>query len=395
MPLDPLTDAAETLAPAPSNTRYFDPAPGASILARYGQSGRALEGMAEDARNLSTINRANLEQRQMDRYDLDRQQQDESFRRRMQLADREDLEYADKQAARDAEGGFLISLSRDLDPDAPDYDSKRNDLIASMPRGVIESPAVKAILSAKDSQYGKAEQSRLRVGEIEARNQGQIERIRANQSMNLGLKGVTPEMVKAATGPDGEVDWPSIYYKAGTLERQYKEGEFDRQEGVKQEDRKELKRAKELIEGDTEAFQPHKAALTEQKGGGAMSFSQVAKTYPEDAQKATDWDSKRVQHEISTAAAAKTPEDYIKLAKDTLTPDQKQKRREIWELAHNKAPQTAEPAATAPQAVAPTVAAPQQPVDRKPMTPEIIAAFIKKAGGDRRKAMEMSIAEGY
>src|SRR5688572_17164620 len=132
---DPLTDAAQTLAPVPAQTNFFDPAPGASITARYAGSKRVLKDLGDAAGEELAIKAPQREQQRFDRE--------------MVLQDRDDQDYLDKQEARNSRGSFLDSIAK-LDPEADDYDAAVSEVVSSMPAGVMEDDAVRAIIGYKN-----------------------------------------------------------------------------------------------------------------------------------------------------------------------------------------------------------------------------------------------------
>lgn len=155
MPTDPLTYAAEQLAPARATTNFFDPAPGQNVISRYANSGIALSG-ATDALDFQTKQAA--AQREMARAQRD-----------ALLADREDVEYAERQDFKAQRGEFLDQLAT-IDPTADDFDEQSSALLSSLPAGALEDDAVKALLSHKSRIADSIRTER----EMEARRQDQL-----------------------------------------------------------------------------------------------------------------------------------------------------------------------------------------------------------------------------
>ena len=185
----------------------------------------------------------------------------------------------------------------------------------------------------------------------------------------------------------------------GRHTRSYKEGEFNRQQDRRTSDRAKLvdlrnssqsardqqKVAFEAID-DTEAFKPKMATLREKYPN--QDDENLKALYPQEFNAAQEWDKKRLGNERELARKVSV-EEFVKAGGNT--PNAKAKRRAFWEAARKGYVDDA-PDAAAP--VGEPVAAPTQG-QRKPLTPDVIADFKKRAGGDPRKAMQMAIDAGY
>lgn len=157
---DPLTAAAESLAPSRAGTNFFDPEAGAGVLSRYAAAAQAAPAADRLAEAQSRLASSRMEQA--------------AFRRRMAAWDREDQEYEAKQRYKVQRGQFLRALGG-LDPEDPDYLAKRAETYASIPMEAKDDDAAAAIIAASDHRFNSMQAEQDRV-EREQRAQTEYDR---------------------------------------------------------------------------------------------------------------------------------------------------------------------------------------------------------------------------
>lgn len=327
---DPLSQLADRTVP--ERTNFFDPAESQTLISRYGNARMGRESAKELASAADRFSRLRDDDLRLERD-------------RITWA-REDQDYADRKEAEAQRGVFLRTLSQ-IDPTAEDYNAQITRFYASLPQELANDDAVRSVVGSMNNE---ADDARRRRGE-EAANERMRDRQMAmfteRQKANAGLRGVTPEMVRKYTLPDGSLD-PMIYYEAGKMERENKAGEFDRRQKLMLDNRLKLAEAMDLSRSgrgrrvkvekwmaeDRGAFPRRVDVLLEDSGKKSLDLLKGDPKFAEEFRQADAWDKNLLQRELSAAYAYDTPDAYIDLVPG-LTESQRERRRMVWEHAHN------------------------------------------------------------
>lgn len=376
---DPLTLAAEQLAPSRASTNFFDPAAGQDILSRYANTRIAGEGSATVAEASS-------------RLADDRMKRAED-RRRTTAWDRDEAEYQEKQEFKAGRGEFLEKIAL-IDPLADDYDDMISSITSAMPPAALKDDGVVALLTHKnrlaDSARTEREMQQRRKETLDDRFK--VEKFKRSNDPRLSV--LTPEEHKSFETTDG-YDFVGAGILADTKKRE--KDIADKKEIIsttqdykanKEAADKRRKDTRGLIEGDRTAFRSQLDVLRSQNPG--VSDEDLKKEVPQEYAAAALWDKNPYASELGAAYNRATAEEYVNLASDKLTKEQKDKRRAVWKLAREI--YDGETEETVPDA---KPAAPATPAAPKTLTPEAKADILKRAGGDPQKAKQIAIAEGY
>lgn len=422
---DPFTEATNELVPVRANTNFFDPTPGASIMARYAASGRAMKDLDELNQLESSSLRNRFERRRLADYDVDKAFEDRRRERQQIEWDRDDLDHQDKLAAREARGGLLRELGQ-LDPEADDYDSKINEIVSRMPAGVMEDDAVRSIIAFNNGIANRTLQARNQANAIQQRHDNALRLFRERKASDAGFEGISDEEFASTINPNtGEPDAFALARLAGRARRGNESSEFDRRQEVQQENAKERiqlqgdislrnRTAAQKASGgvspakaradeekrilnhlvDDEAFPTQLWALRNENPG--KSDKLLEQDEPEKFRAAKAWDSKQKANELESARG-NTMEAYVnkvQFGSDGKAPSDKvkEKRRAFWRLANGEgqAEITEEVSGGEDPTVTTTVK-----VEDKPLTREGAQAFLQQAKGDREEARRLAREAGY
>ena len=143
---DPLTAAAEQLAPPRASTSFFSNPGAASTLTRYYTSGREFDA-AKEAASAATA----LEQSRFNRAEQGR---------RATIFERDEQENRDRDAARAARKDVIATIAADFKPGTPDFLKRVTEFQAQQPPEVLEDPTIKDIMSAYLHRHDAMEMER-------------------------------------------------------------------------------------------------------------------------------------------------------------------------------------------------------------------------------------------
>jgi hypothetical protein len=369
---DPLTTAAESLAPAPASTNFFDPIAGQTVLARYAGA----RSLAEGAKSLAEA-QTGLAQSRWDRA---------AQRHTMQAWDREDAEYQEKQAYKVQRGNFLKQLAKGdtLNPEDDNYLQKRAEFYSTLPMEARDDDAVAAIISAYDDQFRARQAGQERDL---ARQDAIAERERTflrGQEVKAATAGLSKEEIETFRDPfTGELDYTSLMYEAGKRksERDITQHETklrnaaamrQRMTGLSGDDKSRLKQAETAVVGDDKAFPSSTQSLLERvraaetlksKSGKApvITDAVLKDKYFEDYTRAQQRDKFRFEFELEDARNL-SEEEYVNLIGEDAPDTLKRKRAALWQYANGRGRSLtdtpAPPPAAAPQGAGAT---PQEP----------------------------------
>ncbi len=347
MPADALTQATEQLAPGRASTNFFDPTQGQDVVSRYASARIAAEGAAVANEAATRLNAS-----RMDRA---------AERRKAMLFDRDEKDYQEKTDFKAQRGEFLSQLSQ-IDPNAEDYDTTITEFVSKLPPAALQDDAVQAILTHKNrvaDSIRQEKEMRVRTGySFDHRRKLQEEKAVAR----FTEMGLPPE--KIVRDAEGNIDVAETSYLAGRAASEAKKGDAKEIAAEKAKLAAEGKAAK-----DTEINRRKSVMEVGVADQGAfpsqvVAFEKANPQYdPETAtpeQKAANLEAKnyeeqKLNSEMASALSHDTPEGYVNLVPNA-TAKQKEKRRELWKLAHemsgNAAPEPAPATETAkPDAV--------------------------------------------
>lgn len=350
---DPLTTVAEEFAPAPLNV--FDPKLAESVISRHGNAMRGAQSSGALAKSVAGNYDALAAKRREERDAL--------------LATREDLEYAEKKEAEAMRGDIIADMYENLRPTEEGFDERVTSFLGQAPPSVVKDPVFNEVLRGITRRADTAEEERRKVREVEDRQKNTIEAIRERAKYGETMKYLTEEDI--TTLPKDENGNPDMF-AAGMLAGQRKREAGVEDYGKKVEMRKDAAidilntknmssqqrelydETKNILINDRKAF-PNRTEVILQKakedGKSPNPDTLVAdsKWGPELA-KAQAWDKDLFENEVLVAMEAKTPEEYVNLMPN-LTPTAQNRRKRLWEYAHQN--DGSAPAPAAPQS-APT-----------------------------------------
>lgn len=366
---DPLTQVTDQFAPAPLN--FFDAGRAQSITARYGVARRGAAATDELAQSRSREQGMQAERERMERNRI--------------VQTREDEDYADKKQADAERGGFIVDFVKNVDPRDPEYTRKVTEFMAQAPPAIQRDPVTRDVISFYNREADQVDAEKRRMAEIDARFNNDLEKIKIRSQSMVGLKGVDPETIKKYTLPDGTID-PALYYEAGKRERANEMEDFGKKTEITKNARKELlaedkmdneqkalyKETKDILINDREAF-PSRVSMVQAKAAANpkhenLALDQLKKMpeYAKDIAAAEEWDKNLFENEVLTAQNYDTPEKYIEARGAELTPNAANRRRRVWEYAHQNDAAPAPQTATPPVAAAPEIVFKGRKVRRLP-----------------------------
>ena len=350
---DPLTNAAESLAPSRASTNFFDPRATENIVSRYAntriagaaaqESGDAASRLAESRLRRLELSRANT------KWDEDRQ------------------EHADREDWKAKKGEFLLEFGTKLDPEADDYEDRRVEMFSKLPDVARNDPAVHAIVAAKDARRERLMQARDREALKEEARQAHQAELHEKIAMEAAEAGVSPDEIQAFVRPDKSIDLLSLGYEVGKR----KAAEKKRLEQValdklaaqdelrtRREDAKtETKDFSNLIHGNADAFVPQVNVLLDRakrekpdKYGQGLGdeVAQLKIDYPQAYKDAVEWDKDRYGSELQSAKRESDKDKWVELVPSAKSdPKIRDLRARFWEHAHKKEAEPAAPATTA------------------------------------------------
>lgn len=336
---DPLSAVADRFVPP--RTNFLDPAPGQSIIARYGNAGIGLDDSNRLAESAVRLRRSREDRlgggRHLSPYDMERQN------RQREIWHREDADYAAKKDLERSRGDFLKAAGK-LDPHSDDYDQQRDELLTSLPKGVMDDDAFRSIMTSNDSiareRRSNAEMDRRRDEAIAGRRADARKRavLRATEA------GIDPKDFPRDPITN-EVDEEELMYLAGGFKRQREDNkikdrneEYDRRQAARTAAQAAEHLRKDPIGKDVEAALGNLEVFPTQMNALQREFPKLddatlKKKVPDRYRAAREYDSKQLEAELGSAFNRKTADEYVNLVPG-LTEDQKQLRRKVWEAAH-------------------------------------------------------------
>lgn len=348
MPADALTQATEQLAPARASTNFFDPTQGQDVLSRYASARMAAEGAAvanEAATRLaaSRIDRA-------------------AERRRAMLFDRDEKDYQEKTDFKAQRGEFLSQLSQ-IDPNAEDYDKTVTEFVSKLPPAALQDDAVQAILTHKNKVADSIRQEK----EMRARTDYSFDQRRKLQEEKAIARftemGLPPE--KIVRDAEGNIDVAETSYLAGRAASEAKKGDTLEVAAEKAKMAAEGKAAKDTEINRRKSVMEIGVADQGAFPSQVVAFKKANPQYDPDTAtpeqqaallEATNYEKQKLNSEMASALSHDTPEGYVNLVPNA-TAKQKEKRRELWKLAHEMSgnAEPAKPEPVKPDAVEATV----------------------------------------
>lgn len=354
--MDPLTQAAESMAPAQATTNFFGSAAGNNVLARYGQA--AMEAPSAD--RLADAG-SQLADSQFERVDR---------RRKMQTWDREDEEYEEKKEFKVMRGDFLDNIAK-IDATADNYEETMAELLTTLPPEALKDDAVLAIKASKDRVFEKGLQEKKESRGRQEAFQNQQKMQLQKDTVKAALSGLSPEELETHRDPvTKELDVASAMYAAGQKKRELDMGEFKEKQDVLQENRKELRastelskelkadkaKAEDFIRGDQTAFPSAQTELLEKVNADRVKVGQKPVTMDflkdldaEGLKKAQMQDAAAEERWLIRASDTESPGEFIAKYGKNLTPQQKDRYRHVWRVAQGVVKPSA-PNETAPPA---------------------------------------------
>lgn len=436
MPLNPLTDAAESLAPAQVNgTRYLDPNPGRDIIARYGNA-RAIGAGLEEALKLSDMaNRTRLNRMQAQEYEAGAGLRERERAMQGMRFDQEEQDLLDRKEFTLVEG----ELARDLwslDPESPTYEQDYRRALSILPESAKESPSISAALDYHKLNIGeRTKMNTWRQQEAERQNhtalRASLSAIRAAGGMELNADEQEAYRRKH-TAQDGTLDTEGfiadIMAKGRGKERVAEGEKFKTEEGIRQGNRLELMGVKSTAEAQEKqtkqalgeldavprAFPTQKDSVVKAWAASQLGLDRmatddelkaliksdhpgkslediekmVAKELPTDYAQAQEFDKNREARE-KEAARSRSMDEYVNLVPG-LDDRGKQARRNFWRAATENWDTPASATDVPPDGeVAPDTTTP------KKLTDDVIDSYLMQAGGDPVKALQMAKDDGY
>lgn len=342
---DPLAQVADDFAPAPLN--FFDEKQAQNIMSRYADA-------RTDFETRSATQQYRLAE-ERDRREAERVERDRL------LADRDDIEYEEKQAARGARSQFIGDIM-ELSEDDEDFDSKIIGVLKDAPPAVQEDETIRDILKVKRDKAERMRQEKVRLGMETQKQEYGLKKSEASRR-NSALWGyLTPEDLQSLPrDPDtGEIDREMGLSRAVERKRAAEKEDFSAKTEVRAEAAKDVLRVsamskeekalhdetKDILINNDEAFPSAVENLRRKlilEGNTISSDATLAQAGGEAYRKAVAWDKKKWENEVLTAKKAATPEEYINLRtfskaeKDAgaeLSPAAVDARTRVWEFAH-------------------------------------------------------------
>lgn len=334
---DPLAELADRQVP--ERTNYFDPAASQSMVSRYANARRNYETSGVLAKAQDDQSRRQFEQARTERQQV--------------LWDRDDEEYQAKKEALANQGEYMLAVGN-LDHEDPQYQANLAEILAGTPPQLLEEPGMKAILTFKDRA---ADDARRRRDADAARQQTQAyqtDRFERSEVLKAAAQGASPEMRAKYTDANGNLDLEGLRYEAGVAAQAKKMAEFDRRQGLLQQNRLQLVNERDLSRRGRERRGKVASFIVEDRQAFPRQLDTLAKRYQETEGKAPSnienlkslpkwgaayaqaeaWDKKPLDNELSAAFAYNDADDYVNLVPG-LSDSQKERRRQVWEHAHS------------------------------------------------------------
>jgi len=362
---DPLTTVADEFAPAPLN--IFDPKLAESVISRHGN---ALRG----AKSSDML--AQTQARAYDNAAAKRREERDAL-----LATREEQDYAEKQEADAMRGDIIADMYENLRPTEEGYDERVTEFLGQAPPSITKDPVFNEVLRGLTRRADATEEERRRVREVETRQINARDLIAERAKYDDTMKFLTAEDLK--TLPVDENGEPRLdSAAAGILAGQRKREAGVEDYGKKTEMRKNAAidilstrnmdaqqrdlydETKDILINDRKAF-PSRVEMVIAKAAAAKKPTDpsLLKKLPQwgaELAKAEEWDKNLFENEILVAQEAKTPEEYVNLMGE-LTPVARQRRKRVWDYAHQNDVAPAAPTAAAPTTTRTVVSEVQHP----------------------------------
>jgi len=315
---DPLTAAAESLAPPRARTSFFNTAAGPTAEAAAAR--RRQEG-------------TDILTKATDRFTQSRWDRIAKARTRKTWA-REDEDLARRDEGRARRGEFLSAIGL-IDENAPDAENMLNEFLATVPEGLYEDDAFRDMVTHKRRVLADVRDKKEREL-YEDRLRGRWDEQDTSRAQGAAaLAGATDaEMEWAAESGDPRV---AYYQLAGAHERRLEAEEA----AAKQEPRTERDARMKRNLGDKISFPTHVDVAV--LAGGHNDVDAFKDAEPEEFRKADLFDKGGVNSYYAEVPLAKSADEYVQQIEDYWkllpkekkpTPAQKEQarklRREMW-----------------------------------------------------------------
>lgn len=347
---DPVSMAAEEMAPAPPETSFFTG--NAGPIFRAAAAGRRLDDQRLIGEEVSGLTQSRLQRRLQRRQDV--------------LWDRDEQEYRDKQAFKARRGEFLDAIGSIDTSDPAAYAKARSELLASLPAEALEDDAVQSIIRYKDSLADDLRRQG-EEREREARYLNRYETQAREEALNdFARLGGTEEELQAMLDDRGVPDVRAVYRAIGRKEA---DAEADKNKRAMEMAANEppsdakLKDRIDVFITDTDAFPTRVSLLLEdfKKNGpkGEKTLEALKTKWKDHYETAAAADKAGRDADEIRAIALKTPEEEFVNAPG-ISEAGREVRRKVWRAAHQLAggtpmsetpvapPPTTEPAPPAP-----------------------------------------------
>lgn len=332
---DPLAQVTNDFAPAPLN--FFDEKQAQNIMSRYADARTGFETRAATQQYRLAEDRA--------RRDAEREERDRL------LADRDDIAYEEKQAARGARSQFIGDLL-ELPEDAEDFDNQVIGILKDAPPAVQEDETIRDILKAKRDKAERMRQEKVRLGMETQKQEYGIKKSEASRR-NSALWGyLTPEDIQSLPRDEnGEIDREIGLSRAIERKREAEKEDFSAKTEVRAAAAKDIlntrlmnaeekalhDETKDILINDEEAFPSAVENLRRKliaSGKTVSSDKTLERLGGEDYKKAVAWDKKKWENEVLSAKKYDTPDEYVEALGQDMSPAAADARVRVWEYAH-------------------------------------------------------------
>ena len=377
---DPLTTVADEFAPAPLN--IFDPKLAESVISRHGNAKRGLQTSSLLAKTVSDTANAEAAKRREEHDALLATRREE---RDALLATREEQDYAEKQEADAMRGDIIADMYENLRPTEEEYDQRVTEFLGQAPPSITKDPVFNEVLRGLTRRADIVEEERRKEREVEDRQRNTIEAIRERAKYSDTMKFLTEEDI--ANLPKDEMGNPDMFsagMRAGQRKREAgiedlrkktdirKKAAIDilNTKNMSSQQRELYDETKDILINDRKAFLNRtEEVLAKAAAAGKPTDPDSLRKLPEwgpELAKAKAWDKDLFENEVLVAMEAATPDEYVDILTG-LTPTARNRRKRLWEYAHQNddAAPVAAPAATAQTAPAPAAPPADASIDKK------------------------------